>query len=104
MFGKWKKLSAVVDRRYRFQRNRAASFVSPGFTSGRQRNFPSNGFDLPSTASAMISPSTGANLNPWPQSPAAMVNPGRSGSGAIQEAPASVAHQEQMAVKPTAQS
>src|SRR5437763_123757 len=98
MFGKWEKLSAVVDRRYRFPRNRAASFVSPAFTSGRHRNFSSNGFDLPSTASAMISPSTGANLNPWPQSPAAIINSGRSGSGAIQKFPSWVSQYKQMRV------
>src|SRR6266513_2010244 len=98
MFGKWEKLSAVVDRRYRFPRNRAASFVSPAFTSGRQRNFSSSGFDLPSTASAMISPKTGANLNPCPQSPAAIINSGRSGSGAIQKFPSCVSQYKQMRV------
>src|SRR6266566_4589978 len=98
MFGNWEKLSAVIDRRYRFPRNRAASFVSPAFTSGRHRNFSSNGFDLPSTASAMISPSTGANLNPWPQSPAAIINSGRSGSGAIQKFPSWVSQYKQIRV------
>ena len=68
-------------------KNRAASFITPRGTSGRQRNFCSNGLAFSSTASAMISPSTGANLNPWPLSPVAMINPRRSGSGAIQKSP-----------------
>src|SRR5436190_1727038 len=59
-------------------------------TSGRQRNFCRIGFGFFSTASAMISPSTGANLNPWPQSPAAIINPRRSGSRAIQKFPSCV--------------
>src|SRR5262249_39738819 len=69
---------------------RATSVPLPADTSGRQRNFSRIGLDFCSTASAIISPRTGANLNPCPQSPAAMTNPSRSGSGAIQKFPSCV--------------
>src|SRR3989440_446267 len=70
--------------------DRAASVPLPARTSGRHRNLSSSGLSFPSTASAMISPSTGANLNPCPLSPAATTNPSRSGSRAIQKCPSCV--------------
>src|SRR5947208_7068117 len=53
-------------------RKRATSVPVPTGTAGRHRNFSRIGLDFCSTASAIISPSTGANLNPCPQSPAAI--------------------------------
>jgi spoIIIJ-associated protein len=82
--------SAVRDRCYSFHFERAASVAVPARTSGRHRNFFSSGLSFPSTASAMISPSTGANLNPCPLSPAATTNPSRSGSRVIQKCPSCV--------------
>src|SRR5205814_9211972 len=87
------------DRRQGFHLDRAASVPLPTGTSGRQRNFSKNGLDLPSAASAMISPSTGANLNPCPQSPAAMTNPSRSGSRAIQKCPSFVSQYKHIRVQ-----
>ena len=52
-------LSAVGGRRYSLACERAASVPVPARTSGRQRNLFSSGLSFPSTASAMISPSTG---------------------------------------------
>src|SRR5262245_52917161 len=75
---------------YSFHFDRAASVAVPARTSGRHRNLSNSGLSLPSTASAMISPKTGANLNPCPLSPAATTNPSRSGSRAIQKCPSCV--------------
>src|SRR5205823_14315368 len=51
-----------------FPFDRATSVPVPARISGRQRNLSSSGLSFPSSASAMISPSTGANLNPCPLS------------------------------------
>ena len=62
-----------------------ASSPRPGRRSGRQRNFSSAGSGTPSVAFAMASPSTGANLKPCPEPPAATVRPSLLGSRAIPE-------------------
>ena len=53
--------------------------------SERQRNLAAQSFDLPSITSAIKGPSTGANLKPWPLSPAATVKPIRCGWRSIQK-------------------
>src|SRR5437762_1239417 len=83
-------LSGFTHGYYSFAFERAASAPLPARTSGRQRNFSSSRLSFASTASAMISPSIGANLNPCPLSPAATTNPWRSGSRAIQKCPSCV--------------
>jgi len=58
----------VVLRLFRFPRAPLAA----------RRNFSRIGFGFSSTGVGNDLPSTGANLNPWPQSPAAIINPRRS--------------------------
>src|SRR5580765_931863 len=67
---------------------RAASFASRPLV--RQRKRGDQGFGFASTASALRPPSTGANLNACPLSPAATIRPARAGSGAIQKSPSNV--------------
>src|SRR5579863_5562427 len=64
------------------QRPREASSPFAFRRSVRQRNF---GTTTPSTASAIQSPRSGANLNAWPDPPVATTSQSRSGSGAIQK-------------------
>src|SRR5216684_5129403 len=87
-----------VDDGFHVGSNRAASLISPRFISGRQRNLCKSGFALPSTASAVISPKTGANLNPCPQSPVEITKFERFGSAAIQKSPSFVSQYMQTRV------
>src|SRR5262249_29107820 len=77
--------SAVDRHRCPFHTLRAASCHGPRDTPVRHRNFA--GLWRPSTTSATNSPRIGANLKPWPLSPAATTRFGRSGSRAIQKWP-----------------
>src|SRR5262245_50308951 len=64
---------------------RAASPRQVGSAPARQRNLWASGWWMPSTASAMIGPITGANLKAWPEPPVATVRLGRWGWRAIQK-------------------
>ena len=65
--------------------------------AGRHENRFAHPFGRPSTTSAINPPMIGANLNPWPLSPAATTRPGRSGSWSIQKSPSNVSQIEAQA-------